>query len=558
MKKCLYQILILSLFVLSTASCNDFLKEEPKGQLLTNSAFTQASDLEGAVNVLYRQVSRSTFGATQFVQAYMGDDLSTHPASNKASFREWDNFNISTGNDRLLWCWQDKWLVIKAANFIINGAGNTPGATQDEINYALNQAHFWRAWAYFYLVRTFGPLPMVTSLDVDFSIGLSKVSVIFDMIINDLKAAENLPPNYTISPKAINGVNVVASQGAVKAMLSYVYLTMAGWPLNKGTEYYKLAAAKALEVIQGAENGTYYYKLYDEYWKIHSKQENRINKEAIIAVYYSQAFGTGDSSESARGAINDIPDCSGGYNDSRAELGFYCNFPEGPRKNVTYPPVTYYTGSKTAYPWWSTNLPTNNRFPYFGLSAFTSDGNSAGTYEYNFNQSFSSQCSGWTDQIHQMIRLSEVYCWYAEAVGRSGETNAKAIEVLNKVRNRADGQGPVDDASVNHYSPNMTASELAEAAYNEHGWEIAGWYWGTVATRYNDMQRMDRVQNHFNTRKTNPTYTIPGSGGVTLSESNGPTDSWRESKMYAPYPQQDVERNQALNISLDEKLNLIQ
>ncbi len=557
MKPFLNKIFIICLLMLWTVACNDFLDEDPKGKLMSNTAFSQASDLEGAVNVLYRQVSRSTFGATQFVNAYMGDDLSTHPASNKASFREWDTYNLSTSNDRLLWCWQDKYLVIKAANYIINGAGGTPDATDDEINYALNQAHFWRAWAYFYLVRTFGPLPMVTSIDVDFSIGLSTVSDIFDLIVSDLKEAENLPANYTEAPKAMNGVNVVVSKGAVQAMLSYVYMTMAGWPLNKGTEYYKLAAAKALDVIQGAENGTYYYSLYDEFWKIHSKQENAKNQEVIIAVYYSDAFGTGDGSEAARGGINDIPDCSGGYNDARAEIGFYCNFPAGPRKDATYPSVTYNTGDKQAYPWWSDKLPSANRYPYFGKSAFTSDNNSAGTYEYDFSQSFSDQSNGWSEQIHQMIRLGEVYCWYAEAVGRSGETNAKAIELLNKVRNRADGNGPIDDASVNHYPSGMSASELAEAAYNEHGWEIAGWYWGSIAPRYNDMQRMDRVEDYYNTRKSNPVYTIPGSGGVTMQEPFNPVEAWSESKMYAPYPAEDVERNPVLNISLEEKLNLI-
>ncbi|NMC41225.1 MAG: RagB/SusD family nutrient uptake outer membrane protein, partial [Bacteroidales bacterium] len=270
--------------MLWTVSCSDFLDEDPKGKLMSNTAFTQVSDLEGAVNVLYREVSRSTFGATQFIDAFMGDDLSTHPASNKGSFREWDKFAISTSNDRLLWCWQDKYLVVKAANFIINGAESTPGATQDEITYALGQAHFWRAWAYFYLVRTFGPLPKVTTIDVDLSIKLSTVSDIYDMIVSDLQEAENLPANYTETPKAMNGVNVVASKGAAQAFLSYVYLTMAGWPLNKGTEYYKLAADEALKVIQGTEDGTYYYSLYDEFWKIHSKAENWHNQECIAAV----------------------------------------------------------------------------------------------------------------------------------------------------------------------------------------------------------------------------------------------------------------------------------
>ncbi len=557
MKTFLYKILILGLFTFWTVSCSDFLEEDPKGKLMSNASFSQQSDLEGSVNILYRRVGRSTFGLTQFINAFMGDDLSTHPASNKASIREWDNYNISTNNDRLLWCWEDKYQVIKAANYIINGASEAPDATQEEIDYAINQAHFWRAWAYFYLVRAFGPLPKITSLEIDFSIGLSTVSEIFDMIVSDLKQAENLPVSYTEAPKAMNGVNVVASKGAAQAMLSYVYMSMAGWPLNKGTEYYKLAADKALEVIEASENGTYYYSLYDEFWKIHSKQENWSNKESIIAVYYSTAFGGGDRSESARGAINDIQDCSGGWTDSRAEVGFFCNFPEGPRKDATYPSVTYNKGDGNSYPWWSENIPEANRLPYFGKSGFTSDNNKAGTYEYDFSIYYNDQGNGWSEQIHQLIRLGEVYCWYAEAIGRSGETNAKAIELLNKVRNRADGHGPVDDPSINHYSSSMSADELAEAAYDEHGWEIAGWYWGAVAPRYNDMQRMDRVKDHFNTRVANPEYIIPGSGGVTAKEPFGASGTWSQGKMYAPYPAEEIERNPDLNISPEDKLNLI-
>ena len=71
------------------------------------------------------------------------------------------------------------------------------------------------------------------------------------------------------------------------------------------------------------------------------------------------------------------------------------------------------------------------------------------------------------------------------------------------------------------------------------------------------MQRMDRVQDHFNTRVQNPIYVIPGAGGITRQEPNAPSGSWSESLMYVPYPEQDVNRNAALNISLADKLNLI-
>ena len=167
MKKTLYILLALTLG-LTAVSCNDFLEETPKGQVLSNSAFTHAGDLESAVNVLRYKVSRSAFGTTQFEQAYMGDDLATHPKSNKAAMREWDCMEVSSGNERLLWHWQDKWEAIKAANFIINGAENTPDVSEAEIARAINTAKFWRAWAYFDLVRVFGALPLVTSLDIDY------------------------------------------------------------------------------------------------------------------------------------------------------------------------------------------------------------------------------------------------------------------------------------------------------------------------------------------------------------------------------------------------------
>ena len=40
------------------------------------------------------------------------------------------------------------------------------------------------------------------------------------------------------------------------------------------------------------------------------------------------------------------------------------------------------------------------------------------------------------EKTHQIIRLAEVYCWYAEATGRAGEINDQAVKVLNEVRNR--------------------------------------------------------------------------------------------------------------------------
>lgn len=541
MKKTLYMLAAL-VFSLVAVSCDKVLEETPKGQVLSNSAFTHAGDLEGSLQVLRHKVSRGTFYITQFIQSTMGDDLATHPVSNKAAIREWDCMEISSGNSSLLKSWQDMWQVIKAANFIIGGVENTPDVPQAEIDRALNTAKFWRAWAYFTLVRTYGALPLVTSLDIDYGTGLTSVAGIYDQIIADLKDAEALPATNThgLCPE-VNGVNNDPNSGAAKALLSCVYLNMAGWPLNKGTEYYALAAQKAKEVI----NGGYYYKLYDNYADIHSVKYNWNNTEAIISVYYDdQASNSNDSSLMCRGGIVDFPDIKGvgAYNDTRAEYKFYNEYPEGPRKEAVYYPTCMTDGNPV--PFWDASVPDLTKFPYFGEKAWPNKGDYAGK-EFDKNITWDHQCTGWDMQAHILIRLSEVYCWYAEGLARSGGDLGEAAKYLNMVRNRADGQ------QTNIYSASMGADALAEAAYNEHRWEIAGW-WPATQSCFNDMVRLKRAEAHFNYRKNPTTFTF---GGVNLTEPYGPKGTWSDSNMFAPYPEQETKRNPNLDVALSQKIS---
>ena len=112
---------------------------------------------------------------------------------------------------------------------------------------------------------------------------------VYELIVSDLKIAEtDCPIKYTKEPYARNGFNIAVSRGAVKATMAYVYMCMAGWPLNKGTEYYELAAGKAKEVIDGTEDGTYDYKLLDEYSKVYSWEYNNKNTELLLGIYYNR------------------------------------------------------------------------------------------------------------------------------------------------------------------------------------------------------------------------------------------------------------------------------
>lgn len=279
----------LALIALWMVSCQDLLTEDPKGQLAVTNFFNSKGDLDLALNGMYSKVASDMYANIWAgFESVMGDDISTHPAANKQGLREVDTYNVSDNNTWVTELWGARWRLVKAANFIIDNAGRTPEVSQEEKDAAIGQAYYWRAYSYFYFVMAWGEVPMVVKDEINYNMPLATVSEIYELIVSDLKKAETMvPANYTKEPYARNGVNIAVSQGAVKATLAYVYMAMAGWPLNKGTEYYQLAAAKAKEVIDASKKGTYYYKLLPDYKQVYSMEYNKNNPEVLLGVYYN-------------------------------------------------------------------------------------------------------------------------------------------------------------------------------------------------------------------------------------------------------------------------------
>ena len=93
------------------------------------------------------------------------------------------------------------------------------------------------------------------------------------MIVEDLTSAES-------SGLPFNDTSGRVTLGAVKSLLSSVYLTMAGNPLQKGAEYYQKAADKAKEVIDSGE-----YSLFPEYADLHDPAKNNIGENVFMVQY---------------------------------------------------------------------------------------------------------------------------------------------------------------------------------------------------------------------------------------------------------------------------------
>ena len=561
-KKLLYTGCFMAASMLSLTSCGDFLDEDPKGQLNPETFYTIEDDYTAGVNTLYDKVNQTQSWTNPMYPQWQGDDITANPGSNKQACAALDAFDSDGANKGVTEAWTQHYAVIKTANLIIEGSEKFPG-DKAKIATALGNAHFWRAYSYYYLVRVFGKLPIITKTNIEqFDAQPSEIEKVYELIVQDLKDAINeLPTGYDKEPARLFGVDVWATKQAAQSTLAAVYMSMAGYPLNKGTEYYKLAAELAKDVI--TNNGTYGFILNQD-WKDVYSMGNNYNMETVLGINNdAKGWWDHDSQLSSCCRFEGLGD--GGWGDAWGEIAFWKRYPEGPRKNAIYAPkvtfqetITEKIGdkevkkdkiSKAVY-WWELD---NNGKPVVDayhpmFTIFTVNADEKGNmlkqpYDY-MGINYKGMVN---DRRHNLIRYSEVLLWYAESAARAGLSDlAEAKNCLKQVRSRAvtDVENVTLGDGTTVKIDNMSAAQLAEACYIEHGWEVAG-NWVSMVTRRSDELRMDELKKNFEYRVANAPIVVAKEGGkeYTAKESVTVKGAWSEDRIYCPYPTTDGEKN---------------
>lgn len=561
-KKLLYTGCFMAASMLSLTSCSDFLDEDPKGQLNPETFYTIEDDYTAGVNTLYDKVNQTQSWTNPMYPQWQGDDITANPGSNKQACAALDAFDSDGANKGVTEAWTQHYAVIKTANLIIEGSEKFPG-DKAKIATALGNAHFWRAYSYYYLVRVFGKLPIITKTNIEqFDAQPSEIEKVYELIVQDLKDAINeLPTGYDKEPARLFGVDVWATKQAAQSTLAAVYMSMAGYPLNKGTEYYKLAAELAKDVI--TNNGTYGFILNQDWKEVYS-MGNNYNMETVLGINNdAKGWWDHDSQLSSCCRFEGLGD--GGWGDAWGEIAFWKRYPEGPRKNAIYAPkvtfqetITEKIGdkevkkdkiSKAVY-WWELD---NNGKPVVDayhpmFTIFTVNADEKGNmlkqpYDY-MGINYKGMVN---DRRHNLIRYSEVLLWYAESAARAGLSDlTEAKKCLKQVRSRAvtDVENVTLGDGTTVKIDNMSAAQLAEACYIEHGWEVAG-NWVSMVTRRSDELRMDELKKNFEYRVANAPIVVAKEGGkeYTAKESVTVKGAWSEDRIYCPYPTTDGEKN---------------
>jgi hypothetical protein len=240
-----------TLGLLGLLACSDFLVTEPKGTLTSEGFFKTAEHAIEATNATYNMLR--VFEVHVFLWLGMTDiasddaDKGSTPGDAAQIHGTLDNLTFDAGNDAFRLTWTGYYWGIYRANVAIQGIPTVPmdAALKARL---VGENKFLRAYYYFFLVRAFGGVPLVTGplAPSEFLQPRATRDEVYDLIEQDLlDAIAVLPPNY---PAADLGR---VTQAAARGLLAQVYL-------------YRQQYATALQQAEAALT-TPGYGLYPDY-----------------------------------------------------------------------------------------------------------------------------------------------------------------------------------------------------------------------------------------------------------------------------------------------------
>lgn len=510
---------IMALVSFSTAfmGCEQFdLEENPTGVDLAAVPYTTIDELDLAVTGIYGQLRLAAWMTTFYVNGWSGDDITTHRASNKADFREYDQRNVLPTNGRSAQNYSAVYSMVFAANTVLTNVEGADFGNPAEQNRLIGETYFLRGLMFYHLARVHGRIPLPLSLELDPEIGRATQVEVYEQIESDMLQAESLLPESS---------NLGASrpnQGSARAILARLYLDWAGFPVKDESKYAQ-AAASAKTVIDNA--GSYGFALVEDMANLYTIA-GRFNTEGIFTIAYCNDCGLPNRKHGKLGLPSGAP--TNGWQETFAEIRFFEDFPEGPRKDATYHlamPLKedgniIASGSEVpvdSLPW--TEF-TDQQNPVFRKIV--------GPFEEGTWIGFQS------DRNDYYMRYAEVLLIYAEASGEAGTAGAEAWQALNDVRERA-GLPPVSDAD----------GQIQDLAFQERKWELAGEY-----LRYNDLVRKEQVEAALGGTARDPRVSIgtmfDGDGNPTPFPLEAPSNpilgSLGTDNYFAPLPAPEVER----------------
>jgi starch-binding outer membrane protein, SusD/RagB family len=251
----------LMAMVLMNLSCKKLLQEHPEA-IIVPSIFTTEGGLEGGIGGVYNDL-RSLWGTEGFtMQCLGGTDEILEGAS--ATSPDFYTYNPMNSADEANGWWDNAYTDINTLNAVMQYARQFPADTI--VDQCIAQAHFLRAFWYYYLVTNFGDVPLHTSYITTPTLADSRqpMAQVYDTIISDLNYAaaylQVVCPVSATSQAPFGGK--AAAQGVALYLLGKTYLTR-GWSTAAQPNDFQQAVTVFTNLI--TNQTTYGFGLWQDY-----------------------------------------------------------------------------------------------------------------------------------------------------------------------------------------------------------------------------------------------------------------------------------------------------
>lgn len=269
-------------FFLAT-SCTAFLTEHPENFLSPDDYYHNETQMQAGVNGMYGNLTNMFSGlvAPNHTAYIMLETVTGYYDRTHAFQSQTLGLTLPILEDNALtpniWGYYSG---INNCNSVIAGIENSDADVAESVKSKfLGEAYTLRAYYFFQLVRVFGPVPLQiepTTGTASIVMEPSSEEEVYAQIVSDLEHACELFD-------AAGGVWAPGDghlgKGAAKGILAKVYLTMAGYPLQK-KECYDLAYKAASDVVNSGK-----FSLFNSVQDLRD-QSNENGSEYLFSIQY--------------------------------------------------------------------------------------------------------------------------------------------------------------------------------------------------------------------------------------------------------------------------------
>ncbi|KXX70803.1 RagB/SusD family nutrient uptake outer membrane protein [Flammeovirga sp. SJP92] len=474
-----------------TMSCDKFLDLKPISEETSDTAYDKAKQIEGALVGAYETFQSSEyyvwdhviFGDVRSDNAYAGGD-------NPEIF-EADLLRVTPTNSRVFRNWSEIYNGILKANTVIEKVDlvTDPQLSEERKLEIKGEALFLRAYHYFTLVKLHGGVPLIleptkSTAPDDVRVPRSSRAEVYQQIIADLTEASNLLPDFYTDE---NGNDLGGSTNKARATMGAANALLAKVYAQSGDWNNTLLA------IEKMESSTAGYSLLTNYGHLFDG-EHYNNAESILEVQY---LGTDEGNFAPQLLLP--PSISGDtwrkfVTPSQDLVAAYDAEGDVTRKGaaILFEEVSWvdeYWGNATG-----TSIP----------------------FSYKWKKAM-----GWasTDRPY-LLRLGDIVLLKAEALNETGQSGA-AVSELNKIRSRANLEVVSGGLSKEVLREKILLERRLELAQEGHRWD-------------------DLVRHNIAVSTMNDLVEIDLRTGQAVNYN------MTEAKVLLPIPQQELDRNPAL------------